>query len=925
MGAESPPPLRRHQGLALEALRRAWSDGARRAWVVLPPGAGKTRVGLETALAMRREAVRTVVLSPNTAIQSQWAAAAGAIGLDSGTERDLAADLTSLTYQAVAVFDADAEADEAGEESPLMSRLHENGTAFVTAMREAGPLLLVLDECHHLLEVWGRLLAELLDLLPDARVLGLTATPPEALDAEQAALVEELFGAVAFETSIPAVVREGDLAPFAELVWLVRPTPRESDWVDGSAVRFHELVTALTDPAFGSVPFLTWCDRRLVERRPETGPSVSWPAVVKAEPALAAAALRLHHAGLLALPPGARPTEEHRREPTADDWVVLVDDWVTGHLARSQEPGDRQALERVRATLPSVGYVLTRGGVRRGRSPVDRVLARSEAKTTAVVQIAQHELMAWGDHRRLLVLCDHERATATLPVDLDGVLAPEAGSAHAVLQALVADPAGEGAVLVTGRTVAGAPATMAALRERVRAVDPALAGRLEVAGAGHGTAVLTGPWNSRTWVPHVTRFFESGRTQVLVGTRGLLGEGWDARAVSGLVDLTSVTTTTAVVQTRGRALRTDPARPDKVAVNWSVVCVSDAHPRGDRDWQRLVRKHAGYFGVDEAGEVVDGVAHIDPAFSPYVPPADADLDAVNARMVVRAEDRAGIRERWRVGEAYDDRPLRTLRVRPRRRVEAAGSLSPEAAAVVVRGTGLEERRDLVGSAPSALASRAGAALAALVVVGAAAAVAWPLLGVLLVVALGAGWGEWRTRAAQIARGRALLELARHQPDVAQMAAAVADALHACGLVSVAAGAVSVVVDRDGVYRCRLTGVPEAESEVFAVALDEALSAMVAPRYVVPRHVVTGRERSADELLALARGGVLGPDGVVWHAVPTVLGTRAARAHAYARALDHWVGCGEPLYTGSPEGAGVLAAQQGSDPFDVATVMRRGWE
>ena len=69
----------------------------------------------------------------------------------------------------------------------LLSRLHDNGQAFVEQLKAAGPLLLVLDECHHLLEVWGRLLGELLDQLPDAMVLGLTATPPEALTADQAA------------------------------------------------------------------------------------------------------------------------------------------------------------------------------------------------------------------------------------------------------------------------------------------------------------------------------------------------------------------------------------------------------------------------------------------------------------------------------------------------------------------------------------------------------------------------------------------------------------------------------------------------------------------------------------------------------------------------------------------------------------------
>ena len=109
---------------------------------------------------------------------------------------------------------------------PLLDRLHENGRAFIEQLKDAGPLLLVLDECHHLLEVWGRLIGELLDQLPNAMVLGLTATPPEALTADQALLVDELFGAPLYRVSIPAVVKVGDLAPFVELAWLTTPTPQ---------------------------------------------------------------------------------------------------------------------------------------------------------------------------------------------------------------------------------------------------------------------------------------------------------------------------------------------------------------------------------------------------------------------------------------------------------------------------------------------------------------------------------------------------------------------------------------------------------------------------------------------------------------------------------------------------------------------------
>ena len=59
------------------------------AWVALPPGAGKTLLGLETIKdRIAAGAVgKAVVLGPNTAIQGQWVAQAAALGLDVGTDR----------------------------------------------------------------------------------------------------------------------------------------------------------------------------------------------------------------------------------------------------------------------------------------------------------------------------------------------------------------------------------------------------------------------------------------------------------------------------------------------------------------------------------------------------------------------------------------------------------------------------------------------------------------------------------------------------------------------------------------------------------------------------------------------------------------------------------------------------------------------
>lgn len=962
------PPLRVHQARALEALAQSWSDeqpdARRRAWVVLPPGTGKTRVGLEkVAEALGGEQVaRAVVLVPNTAIQAQWVEAARAQGLRAGVDRDLTFPVTCLTYQSVAVFDADAEvADdpeatvETGLGGLLLDRLHPNGRELVELLHdhggaEGGGLMLVLDECHHLLEVWGRLLGELLHHVEDAWVLGLTATPPDALTPDQAKQVDQLFGPVTYRVGVPAVVKEGSLAPFTELVWLTTPTAHETAWLAEEATRWHELTTYLTDPAFGSVPFLEWVRARFVTPVPHVQ---TWASLAKAEPALTEAALRLVHLGLLDLPEGARLLEQHRREPDADDWAALVDDWAERHLLPSDDPRDADVLASVRAALPSVGYVLTRNGVRRGRTPIDRVLARSHAKTTAAVEIVAHELTVLGSHTRVLVLCDHEKASATLPTGLQGVIDVQSGSATATVEALVADPttATLSPLLVTGSTVAGARETLEALVEHTVAREPRWADRLEV--VEHGSLHrIEGPWTPRHWVGHVTAYFEQGRSQVLVGTRGLLGEGWDARRITALVDLTTATTLTAVVQTRGRALRVDPAWPEKVATGWTVVCVSDSHPKGAGDWGRLVRKHAGFFGVDEDGDVVDGVGHIDPTFSPYSPPPVAEFAAVNARMRERAADRAEVRARWRVGEPYADRVAATLRVRspyagPVVAVDgqdvARLVLSPP---TVVAGPDEVLLRDpaLRPGSTAGWPDTAAGALAlgggALGATGAAAASQALLAGGLLagagVVGLVGGLGVLRSRRRERAEHLThwvteQAERAGATPSVAQVAAAVADALLAAHLVRSGHDAVVVEVHPGGEHRVRLDSTEE-DAHVFATALDEVLAPMATPRYVLSRHTFTGRpalpdrrdlrlRRPDDAVAALA---ALRPDGVVWHQVPEALGVNAGRAECLRAAWRHWVGPGELLYTGSPAGAGVLAAQQGSDPFAATTVVRRHW-
>jgi hypothetical protein len=133
------------------------------------------------------------------------------------------------------------------------------------------------------------------------------------------------------------------------------------------------------------------------------------------------------------------------------------------------------------------------------------------------------------------------------------------------------------------------------------------------------------------------------------------------------------------------------------------------------------------------------------------------------------------------------------------------------------------------------------------------------------------------------------------------------------------------VDADGEYRCRLEDVDEQTAAAFATALTEALAPIAEPRYVLPRGVLDepgrGLARIRDDVAMSWRNE---PDGVIWHAVPTSFGRTSARARAYARAWDRVIGGGPALYTGSAEGAGILAACRGTDAFSVTSVLRKSW-
>jgi hypothetical protein len=403
--------------------------------------------------------------------------------------------------------------------------LHPNARALIDGLVDRGVKTVVLDECHHLLDYWAVVLRYLIGRIRDPRVVGLTATLPSPEDGNEYENYTSLLGDVDFEVPTPAVVKEGDLAPYRDLAYFTEPTQREIDYLHNVQRAFEAEISRFTR----SETLQDWAARAVVVTDFESMPS------------------------------GARPEEALDRDAG----------------------GARRVLERI------VNH--------RGSSRLDPVLV-----------------------------------TGRLVLAADGI----------------------GPTLVQHFNT-----RLEDLRARCRCEQSGVLGVVQIVGEGVD-------WSPRTYVSLVTDAFEVGLTHCVVGTRGLLGEGWDSPSINVLVDLTSVTTPTSVQQLRGRSIRKDPAWPRKVAHNWDVICVAGGFERGDADLRRFVRRHGRYWGVTPSsplagdhGRVVKGVSHVDPdlAFGLSV---HGFRHILFDRSTRRSLSWVGRREEsydlWGIGEGYEN-------------------------------------------------------------------------------------------------------------------------------------------------------------------------------------------------------------------------------------------------------------------------------
>lgn len=312
-----------------------------------------------------------------------------------------------------------------------------------------------------------------------------------------------------------------------------------------------------------------------------------------------------------------------------------------------------------------VGQLLSKSNAEQSK----KLLANSIGKANSIRSIVMHEYSAMGKDLRLLILTDYikrnyERAVGdeTQDVNALGVLP----FFEQLRRAFDADGLKLG---VLCGTLVVIPATAK------EALLDAIGNEGKITFSAIGSLPeteylsLKAVGNAHFLTGAVTDIFTAGYMQALIGTKSLLGEGWDAPCVNSLILASFVGSFMLSNQMRGRAIRIFKDNPDKTSNIWHLVClnprkgIKSAVSTGgtdeiSEDLTLLKRRMEHFQGLHYSKNTIEsGIERLDiiaPVLSGKY--TEETVAEINEKSLALSEQRDELRKRWQSALAIYKKP-----------------------------------------------------------------------------------------------------------------------------------------------------------------------------------------------------------------------------------------------------------------------------
>ncbi len=623
--------FRSYQQRVLDHADQYIADG--KIHIVAAPGSGKTVLGLEL---IRRLGKSCIILSPTTAIRQQWGERFRDLFLDDPAEfenlfsNDLHTPKTvnSITYQAL--YTAIEKIAEDEEEDANCSDID----LFCT-MKANGIRTICLDEAHHLKNEWQKALEKFIAALPrGVKLISLTATPPYDAEGGEWNRYIEMCGEIDEEIFVPELVGQHTLCPHQDYVYFNYPTREECE-----ALGVHKQNAAEALEEIRKLAFLQELCQRLGRER-------DYEQLFSSVKEYVALLVLFRHFGYEVDAKLIRELTTKRGLPTFSMKYaeVALQFLCDGELLTGKQKDELVGILKWNSVYDKrrVSLVLN--------EKLRRSLISSVGKLESIRAIASHEYATMGEDLRLLVLTDYikkenlSRAATAEKFESVNVVSIFESLRRELKQAKIGVLSGTLVILPACIDLSG-------IKHKKDAIE------------GTDYCVVTFMGANHRAVDFVGKLFEVGELQILVGTKSLLGEGWDSPCINSLILASFVGSFVLSNQMRGRAIRIDKRNPDKVSNIWHLVTVEPEHLIKEKaldraveyltkdpetlhsyDFEILVRRFDSFMGPRySTGVIESGIERI----TAIAPPFDeAGVERINKTMKSLSARRADVAEQW---------------------------------------------------------------------------------------------------------------------------------------------------------------------------------------------------------------------------------------------------------------------------------------
>ena len=642
LGLDFKGSWRQYQKQVLDRVQDYQADG--HVHLVAAPGSGKTTIGIELIARFDNPAL---ILVPTVTIREQWVDRIQATFLEDGQRlSDLVSQnlkemkaLTIVTYQAFHSAMNQLQSQEDGEAEDFV------GFDLFASLRAQKVATLCLDECHHLRNEWWKSLEAFRKQYGPLKLISLTATPPYDSEPELWERYIRMCGEIDQEIMVPELVKEDTLCPHQDFVYMCSPTAEEAERLKRfEKTKWDYIHHLIVDPDF----------QTFVAGSKVLKGDISSDLLLEDPKYLSAVLIYMHSQGLT-IPPSLQNLLGTQKLPALTSYwletllqsiLYQTPDWY-------EDPdGYRKKLE---ADLKARGLVEKRQVYLVKSKASDQLLTQSLGKLSAIADIFWAEYESLGQELRQLVLADYIRKD----------FATYLGDNQATISQLGVLPyfesirrkAQEHEIPVSLAVLSGSvvilPTNAAAeLKELLPQVHLSFS---SIGQLDQEDYVQVGfPSTAKGIVGAVTELFQRGRIQVLVGTKSLLGEGWDAPCVNSLILGSFVGSFMLSNQMRGRAIRIWPGHPEKTSNIWHLVAVQaqafitlpgeEPRPESNQDLQTLSRRMEHFLGLAYNQESIEtGLDRLD---FPKPPFKKKQISEYNERVKSLSKDRAGLRQKW---------------------------------------------------------------------------------------------------------------------------------------------------------------------------------------------------------------------------------------------------------------------------------------